>query len=861
MLTSIESNAFNGCSSLQTIGNLSSLTSIGEQAFISTKIDDLFLPNTLKNVATSAFPKTMIVHFAGENPPSFEGTSIATTICVPEKGFEAYRNALPDTPAFNIIIEEYTTYDITVNAQENDSDVLSKINEGAAKDNALNVINLKVSGTINSYDIIAFRNKMLNLRKLDLSDATIKGCSYEYYTGCHTEDNIIGKNMFRETNILEIILPENIVSIGSYAFYNCQFLRSINLPDGIKSIGEYAFNKCRNLRTIMFPKSLVGLDFASFGSCSSLQEAILPPSLTYIPYYCFSGCGQLKKVSLPPTLKSIGEAAFSECISLTEFKIPAGVTSIGNNAIPSAVKDVYTYTIQPTSINQSTFYSNTYLTATLHVPETSEKLYYWNTQWSQFQNIENFNEPYTYFYLDDQDLVEDPDTPRIEGETDEETGNKKNPDADLGEGSGLIVDGDNSQDLGNVDLEHDGKGDGATIIGGDSDSTESGGNVNIDMLNIKIPVLAKKWYFFAFPFDIELKNIKFNGQMVWRYYDGEWRAMHGSGSWKNVKDAKLKRGQGYIFQGSKNGTLTLSIPKAHFDGKNWLHELKQHMSEFAQDASWNFIGNPFQSYYELADLGFDGPITWWNPNTNSYEAFSPLDDDLSMYPFMAFFVQKPEGIDGVEFNSEHRATRNQKNDPNHRSSARARRASRRMRAADERMLVNLTVTDGTNGDRTRVVFNKQASDNYEVGVDASKFVSADAPQIYSIDGRNVRYAINERPSGDGIVKLGFYAPASGIFTIECKRNDCPVTLKDCETGMTVNLTPGKTYEFYADKGYDDSRFMLNAEPDDTSSVETITETEETDATYYRLNGMKDDGSQPGLKIEVRGNEATKVIRK
>ncbi len=910
-LATIGDEAFLNCTSLQTLGELPSLTTIGAQAFRNVGILDLYLPATVSNVYTSAFSVPTIVHFSVSNPPAFTGSFIATTICVPPGSIEAYREALPDMVASYIIVDGLTDYDVTVSALENDSDVLNKVNEGSDRDMALNVVNLKVSGTINSYDIIVFRNKMVNLKTLDLRDATIVGSSYEYLAGCHTTDNIVGKDMLKELRLTELILPDNAVSIeqdaikncsyltsavlpkelqtiGQGAFYNCtrltnviipehvttisggafcncSALTDIKIPDKVTYIGWRAFQSCKNLKNLTLSQSLTTIGNGSwysdgaFWGCSSLEEIVLPPALTSIPAGCFYGCSSLKSVSMLPTLSSIGEQAFAGCNALTEFRIPAGISSIGNSAIPSTVRDVYTYTIQPTSITQETFGSATYLNATLHVPETSEKLYYWDTQWSQFQTIENFNEPYSYFYLEDKDLVEDPDTPRIDGETDE-NGDKKNPDADLGKDSGLIVDGDNSQDLGNVDVEHDGTGTGATIIGGDSGTSGTGGNINVDMLTFKIPVLAKKWYFFAFPFDIAMENIKFNGQMVWRYYDGEWRALHGSGSWKNVKDGKLERGKGYIFQGSKAGTLTLSIPNATFDAKNWIQELKQYVADAAQDASWNFIGNPFQSFYELADLGFDGPITCWNPNTNSYEAYSPLDDDLAMYPFMAFFVQKPEGVDDVEFDSKHRETKNQKNDPNHRAKARKRRMARSPRTT-ERVLVNLTVTDGTNSDRTRVVFNSRASEAYEVGVDASKFVSADAPQIYSLDSRNVRYSINERPAGDGTVRLGFYAPAAGTFTIECTRTDCPATLYDAETGKTVTLEAGDAYEFTAKKGYDDGRFVLNAKGADVTSIEGVKATESADSDFYGINGVRTDGSRKGVMIEVKGKEAKKVIRK
>ena len=915
-------NTYNAvyCTSLQSIGDMPKLKTIGGAAFYGCAIPEFNLSESVTNVSTNAFSDPALVHFAGATPPTFNGTSFSTFICVPTGSVSAYTEALPDMLATKIFTHGTTDFDVTVSARENDSDVLHKVNEGFDKDMALYVLNLKVTGTINSYDIIVFRNKMINLRKLDLSDATIVGSAYEYYSGCHTEDNIVGNSMFREMNLIELILPKNATRIGYGAFYLCGKLRSIRLPENVETIesgysdmgtfwgcsnlasiefpstiqriGDLAFYNCSQLMTVSFPKELESMDaiigygvfagcsklksitlpkgiskitdegvrdyWGAFAGCTSLEEVILPETLTNIPFRCFNGCSSLKTIAIPPTLQSIGGGAFSGCSSLTEFRIPAGVNSIGDNAIPSSVKDVYTYTIQPTSIGENTFASDSYLKATLHVPDTSEKLYYWDTQWSQFQSIENFNEPYSYFYLDDKDLIEDPDTPRIKGETDEETGEKVNPDANLGKDSGLVVDGNDSQDLGNVDVEADGEGSGTTIKGGDSNTSESGGNINIDMLNVNIPIIANRWYFFAFPFDVPFENIKFNGQMVWRYYDGEWRAMHGSGSWKEFKGETLERGHGYIFQGSKNGTLTLSIPKVSFDAKDWLQELKQYVASNLQDASWNFIGNPFQSFYELADLGFDGPITWWNPNSNSYEALSPEDDDFSMYPFMAFFVQKPEGSEGVNFFSQFRETFNQKNDPNHRANARKRRAARRSHALSDRKLINLTVTDGTNSDRTRVVFNSNADAAYEVGTDASKFISTEAPQIYSLDASNVRYAINERPAGDGVVNLGFYAPADGAFTIECTRTDCELTLKDCQSGKIITLTPGTTYEFTAKKGYDDSRFVLNAKGTDVIGIDAVES--DADATYYRINGLETDGSQRGLMIEVKNGEAVKVVR-
>lgn len=80
---------------------------------------------------------------------------------------------------------------------------------------------------------------------------------------------------------------------------------------------------------------------------------------------------------MPSTLERIGDNAFANCNNLS---------------------NVYTYTVLPINIDQNTF--TNFKATTLYVPTQSYDNYYWNTQWSQFREIKEFNEPYEYFYLD-----------------------------------------------------------------------------------------------------------------------------------------------------------------------------------------------------------------------------------------------------------------------------------------------------------------------------------------------------------------------------------------------------------------------------------------------------------------------------
>ncbi len=51
----------------------------------------------------------------------------------------------------------------------------------------------------------------------------------------------------------EVILPEGLVSVGSYAFYGCDKLRSVTFPESLVRIGSGLFNICPGIRQLIFP--------------------------------------------------------------------------------------------------------------------------------------------------------------------------------------------------------------------------------------------------------------------------------------------------------------------------------------------------------------------------------------------------------------------------------------------------------------------------------------------------------------------------------------------------------------------------------------------------------------------------------
>lgn len=781
-VTSIGFQAFVSCSSLTSV-YMPSVTSIGNNAFAGCPITNLYLPTTLTSIGNSCFTETREITLAATSPAAL-GTDVFweyVVIRVPESAVNDYRTAAGWSNYKDQILSmnDITDYDVTVTAQEKESGLHNMITEA----NLSKVVSLKVTGTINGYDIMAIRNKMPYLHYLDLTDATIVANDYEYYTGCHTEDNVIGDNMLCNlSKLVSVKLPKNATRIGNWALDGCRSLVEVVLPVKLELIGDNAFFNCRNLKSIDFPPTLKTIGSGAFRNC-----------------YC------LEKISLPG-VENIGEIAFGGCNKLTEVRIPSTLNSIKDSAFDSEnLKNVYTYTVEPISIGQNTFNKTAYETGTLYIPKQSKNNYYWNTQWSQFSKLVEFDEPYKYFYLNKEYTLND----RFTGE----------PDIDINPGGGIIVPGKPElpdQDADTIHIKGDGKN-WASII--------ANANLNAKGLYIDITIKANRWYFFSFPFKVRKadiscgKNVKF----VFRTYNGDIRAKYGKGGWIDLDSSEefLYPGKGYIFQASLDCTLSIKIEKSAFGKLPKVDvdtKLDIHTSTNEQNASWNFVGNPFTAFYDINDMGYTSPITRWNSDSKTYEAVRPGDDNAFLNPFEAFFVQCPKDNDDINFGGDKRLTQTGRDK---KMNSQMQKARMEGQFDVQRQIVNLTLSDGTTTDKTRVVFNPDKKAGYERDCDAAKFESNDASELYTVEALAGRLAINERPEGS--VKIGYRAAKAGEYTIAAQRMDRQVLLRDNDLQITFDLTQGD-YHFTSDAGEFDNRFMLLIDNSTTGIGDIVTTT-------------------------------------
>ncbi len=132
-----------------------------------------------------------------------------------------------------------------------------------------------------------------------------------------------------------ITLPSELERIGSYSFYNCRELDSIEIPFTVNEIEDSAFEGCKTLQSVVIPGSVQTLDAYVFLNCSSLESVAIKNGVTEIKFGAFSGCSALKNITIPASVVSIDDCAFSGCSALPGIELHEGLETIGERTFDS----------------------------------------------------------------------------------------------------------------------------------------------------------------------------------------------------------------------------------------------------------------------------------------------------------------------------------------------------------------------------------------------------------------------------------------------------------------------------------------------------------------------------------------------
>ena len=74
------------------------------------------------------------------------------------------------------------------------------------------------------------------------------------------------------TEITNLVIPDEVTRIKDYAFYYCSGLTSVTIPNSVTSIGGSAFYYCSGLTSVTIPNSVTSIGESAFYYCSGLTD-------------------------------------------------------------------------------------------------------------------------------------------------------------------------------------------------------------------------------------------------------------------------------------------------------------------------------------------------------------------------------------------------------------------------------------------------------------------------------------------------------------------------------------------------------------------------------------------------------------
>ena len=304
-VTNIGDSAFSRCTGLTNLTIEAGVKTIGDSAFFGCTAltcgeDGLYIPDSVTSIGNNAFVST------GLTKVSLPGAMYSVENDI-HRGF--------DTDIVSGVI--YRTNDTVFYIR---GDLLLAVDP---KDNT----EIEVPSRVKNIWAGAFyEQSTIQSVVLPVGVTNIAVSAFEYCTSLESVVlpeglKVIGHGAFYGcTSLQSVAIPGSVEVIDDGAFHGCTSLSELTIGNGVREIGDDAFENCSSLTTVDIPGSVENISRRAFENCTGLTNLTIGYGVKRTGFGAFEGCTSLVNLTLPKGIE-LGELAFASCTSLKHVNI------------------------------------------------------------------------------------------------------------------------------------------------------------------------------------------------------------------------------------------------------------------------------------------------------------------------------------------------------------------------------------------------------------------------------------------------------------------------------------------------------------------------------------------------------------
>lgn len=372
-VTSIGDSTFFDCVSLRDVSIGKSVTTIGDQAFhYCDSLTSVVIPDSVTAIGISAFSSCS----------SLTSVVIGNSVTTIGSGAFNYCSSLASiTIPDSVVSIDTDFYDckklttlIIAEGSETVTDTMVICKSQLTK--------VFIPSSVNAVDATAFTG-CSSLTGVYITDVAA-WCNINFASYTSNPLHYSHELYLNGEQVIDLVIPDGVVSVGAYAFYDCDSLKSIAIPDSVTAVGDNAFAACSRLKyttydnakylgnasnphlylarcsstsissvaihsdtkiiansafqdcvyltTVTIPHNVTTISNYAFYNCTSLASVTVGDGVSVIGKQVFQGCNKLSSVTLGNSVTTIGKSAFYNCDNLTSINIPDSVISVGKQA-------------------------------------------------------------------------------------------------------------------------------------------------------------------------------------------------------------------------------------------------------------------------------------------------------------------------------------------------------------------------------------------------------------------------------------------------------------------------------------------------------------------------------------------------